>query len=76
MVCPAVEKTRSEGADVEGIHDILLASKANKLNWYWLSRHESNGSLNSANAADLIFLHDSWLLAQVYEAEKDKKRTR
>ena len=33
-------------------------------------------SLNSANAADLIFLHDSWLLAQVYEAEKDKKRKR
>ena len=31
---PAVEKTRSEGADVEGIHKILLASKANKLNWY------------------------------------------
>ena len=34
MVCPAVEKTRSEGADVDGIHKILLASKANKLNWY------------------------------------------
>ena len=28
------KKTRSEGADVEGIHKILLASKASKLNWY------------------------------------------
>ena len=34
MVCPAVGKTRSEGADVEGIHKTLLAIKANKLNWY------------------------------------------
>ena len=33
-------------------------------------------SLNSANAADLIFLHDSGPVAEVYEAEKDKKRKR
>ena len=33
-------------------------------------------SLNSANAADLIFLHDSWPVVEVYEAEKDKKRKR
>ena len=30
-------------------------------------------SLNSANAADVIFLHESW---EVYEAEKDNKRKR
>ena len=47
MVCPAVEKTRSEGAGVEGIHKILPASKANRLKWYWLSRHHFNGLLNS-----------------------------
>ena len=36
IVCSAVEKNcvRSEGADVEGIHKILLASNADKLNWY------------------------------------------
>ena len=33
-------------------------------------------SLNSSNAADLIFLHDSWPVVEVYEAEKDKKRKR
>ena len=33
-------------------------------------------SFNSANAADLIFLHDSWPVVEVYEAEKDKKRKR
>ena len=31
-------------------------------------------SLHSSNAADLIFLHDSWPVVEVYEAEKDKKR--
>ena len=33
-------------------------------------------SLVSSNAADLIFLHDSWPVVEVYEAEKDKKRKR
>ena len=33
-------------------------------------------SLNSANAADLIFLHGSWPVLEVSEAEKDKKRER
>ena len=33
-------------------------------------------SLNSANAADLILLHDSWPVVEVYEAEKDKKSKR
>ena len=33
-------------------------------------------SLNSANAADLIFLRDSWPVVEVYEAEKDIKRKR
>ena len=32
-VCAAVEMTRFEGADVEGVHKILLASKGNKLDW-------------------------------------------
>ena len=31
-------------------------------------------SLNSANAADQIFLHDSWPIVEVYEAEKEMKR--
>ena len=30
----------------------------------------------SANAADLIFLHDSWLIVEVFEAEKEKNRNR
>ena len=33
-------------------------------------------SLNSANAADVIFLHESWPVVEVYEAEKDNKRKR
>ena len=33
-------------------------------------------SLNSANAPDLIFLHDFWPVVEVYEAGKDKKRKR
>ena len=33
-------------------------------------------SLNSAIAADLIFLHYSWPIVEVYEAEKNKKRKR
>ena len=33
-------------------------------------------SINSANAADLTFLHDSSPVVEVYEAEKDKKRKR
>ena len=33
-------------------------------------------SLNSSNAADLIFLYDSRPVVEVYEAEKDKKRKR
>ena len=33
-------------------------------------------SFNSANAADLNFLHDSWPIVEVYEAEKNKKRKR
>ena len=31
IVCPAVEETRSEGADVDGIHKILLVRKADKI---------------------------------------------
>ena len=30
--------------------------------------------LRASNAADLIFLHDSWPVVEVYEAKKDKKR--
>ena len=33
-------------------------------------------SLNSANTTDLIFLHNSWLIVEVYEAENEKKRKR
>ena len=33
-------------------------------------------SLNTANAADLIFLYESWPIVEVYVAEKDKKRKR
>ena len=33
-------------------------------------------SVNSATAADLIFLHDSSPVVEVHEAEKDKKRKR
>ena len=33
-------------------------------------------SLNSANAADVISLHESWPVVEVYEAEKDSKRKR
>ena len=31
---------------------------------------------STANAADLIFLHGSWPVLEVSEAEKDKKRER
>ena len=31
-------------------------------------------SLNFANVADLIFIHDSWPIVVVYNAEKNKKR--
>ena len=31
IVCPAVEETRSEGADVDGIHKIFLVRKADKI---------------------------------------------
>ena len=33
-------------------------------------------SLNSTNAAALVFLHDSWPVVAEYEAAKDKKRKR
>ena len=33
-------------------------------------------SLNSSNAADLIFLHNSWPVVEESEAEKDKKGKR
>ena len=32
-------------------------------------------SLNSSNAADLIFFYDSWPIVEVYEAEKDGEKT-
>ena len=35
-----------------------------------------SASVNSANAAKLMFLHDSWRAMKVYEAEKNKKRRR
>ena len=40
------------------------------------SERPDSSNSNSSNAADLIFLHDSWPVVEVYEAEKDKKRKR
>ena len=38
---------------------------------YCWTHHYKVASLVSSNAADLIFLHDSWPAVEVYEAEKD-----
>ncbi len=43
IVNPAAENTLSEGAEVAGIHKILLARRARLGNWDWLIRHHADG---------------------------------